>query len=236
MNRPITSIIFDLDNTLFNFSHHWDIAHRETFNRFKYDSLLNVDYSDFIKKYRYFDKLLWEELLQKRVDLDELRIKRLIYTLNHFGVEVERNHASDFFNTFFQILLSGIQPNLQLINRLKILKKKYKICILTNGKAVEQLEKIKRCKFYNLLPYYISEDIGFEKPEEQAFLFVLKEIGSSPSETLMVGDSITNDIQPATKLGIQTCYIGRKLNNCADYAFNNIDEAIDAFIGKGILQ
>ncbi|HFI0174966.1 TPA: HAD family hydrolase [Streptococcus suis] len=236
MNRTITTIIFDLDNTLFNFNDYWESAHHETFNQFKYDSLFQIDYDDFIDKYRYFDKLLWEELLQKRVELDELRIKRLIYTLNHFGIEIDREHASKFFNTFFQLLLKGIHPNYQLIEKLKNLKKKYTVCILTNGKSDEQLEKIKRCKFYDLLPYYISDDIGYEKPDEEAFWFVLNKLGSTPSETLMVGDSVTNDIFPAAKLGLQTCYIGKEHSNSADYAFKNIEEAIDEFIGKEEIQ
>ena len=225
MDKKITSIIFDWDNTLFNFNDYWEVAHEEAFNQFGFYHL--IDYGVFISKYKYFDKLLWEDVLNEKISLDDLRIKRLVNTLDYFDIKIDDVQAYLFFNVFFQILLKKIEPNYPLIDKINRLRKNYQLCILTNGKLEEQKEKIRRFKFEGLIPYYVSEEIGYEKPNEKAFLYVLNNIGALPSETVMIGDSLDNDIKPAAKLGLTTIYIGKKRNTIADYSFTDIDGAID---------
>jgi putative hydrolase of the HAD superfamily len=47
---------------------------------------------------------------------------------------------------------------------------------------------------------------GAKKPAPDAFLLALKKLGTQPSETLLVGDSIRRDIAPAKELGMVTAY------------------------------
>jgi HAD superfamily hydrolase (TIGR01549 family) len=54
---------------------------------------------------------------------------------------------------------------------------------------------------------FLSGDHGFAKPSPRVFQFLterLAALGISPSETLMIGDSIENDIFPARAAGWQT--------------------------------
>ncbi|HZD42555.1 MAG TPA: HAD family hydrolase, partial [Methanomicrobiales archaeon] len=47
---------------------------------------------------------------------------------------------------------------------------------------------------------------GKRKPEPDPFLFALRHMGVTAEETILVGDSMRRDIQPARNLGMVTAY------------------------------
>ena len=54
---------------------------------------------------------------------------------------------------------------------------------------------------------FISEEIGVAKPAAGFFEAVFQEIGNPPkSEVLIIGDSLTSDIQGGIDYGIDTCW------------------------------
>jgi FMN phosphatase YigB (HAD superfamily) len=59
--------------------------------------------------------------------------------------------------------------------------------------------------------YFTSQGIkgvyGYRKPDVRLFLRVCDDLGVMPSECIMVGDRIDNDIAPAKLLGMQTVLI-----------------------------
>ncbi|MDE2890449.1 MAG: HAD family hydrolase [Gemmatimonadota bacterium] len=52
----------------------------------------------------------------------------------------------------------------------------------------------------------VSGSIGIKKPEERFFRTILDMAGFSPSEAIMIGDRLDNDIIPAKRLGIRTIW------------------------------
>lgn len=52
----------------------------------------------------------------------------------------------------------------------------------------------------------VSGSIGIKKPDERFFLTILDMAGFLPSEAIMIGDRLDNDIIPAKKLGIRTIW------------------------------
>lgn len=52
-----------------------------------------------------------------------------------------------------------------------------------------------------------SELSGENKPSPAGFLYILKKTGLPPEQHLMIGDREQVDIEPARKLGMQTCLI-----------------------------
>jgi putative hydrolase of the HAD superfamily len=225
MFKEIDAIIFDWDNTLFDFKGYWEKAHKQLFFQYKYDSF-GINFEKFMDVYRAKDNELWSQVLHKEMTIDELRIKRLILSLKHFNVTIEEEEAQKFFSCFFELLLESIEPDYILINNIKKISKKYDISILTNGKVREQKEKISRSNFNQIIPYYISESIGYEKPDRRAFEYIISERKLNIKTTLMVGDSYSNDIIPAQNLGIKTAYIGVD-NIKSDYSFKTISEFMD---------
>jgi FMN phosphatase YigB (HAD superfamily) len=55
----------------------------------------------------------------------------------------------------------------------------------------------------------VSSDCGFRKPSRQFFLELLKISGASPSEVLMIGDSVVSDVYGATAAGLRSVLLDR---------------------------
>jgi HAD superfamily hydrolase (TIGR01549 family) len=86
---------------------------------------------------------------------------------------------------------------------LERLKKKYKIYLLSNistpyTKAYYDL----KLNQYIDKPFF-SCDIGYRKPQKEAFEFVLKETGLNKNQVIMIGDSLGSDFNGAQNVGIK---------------------------------
>lgn len=73
---------------------------------------------------------------------------------------------------------------------------------------------------------FTPENTKFLKPDLRAFLVVLKDLGVSPDETLMVGDDLERDILPAGELGIKTVLIDRE-NKIKDSSVRKIHSLVE---------
>src|SRR5262249_49878938 len=64
-----------------------------------------------------------------------------------------------------------------------------------------------------LVPYFqvwgVSEDLGLQKPDPALFVHAVRTAGIRPSATVMVGDRLDYDIQPAKEAGMRTVWVLR---------------------------
>ena len=232
----VKNIIFDLDNTLYDFSKIWEKANKDVFCDLGYNKL--TDYETFFTVYKKHNSLILERIKNGEVRLRELRTRRIIDTLKEFGYIMSGEESIRYYKRQFEFMELELKPNYELIEKIKKLKQYYNISILTNGKSKEQRSKISKLGFENLFRVYISEETWFDKPHQAAFFNVLENEKYIASETLMVGDSLFHDIEPAEKLGLKTCLIDKKWhfdeNNVNDsytgFKVNNIDEIIDILL------
>ncbi|SJZ42066.1 mutator mutT protein/haloacid dehalogenase superfamily, subfamily IA, variant 3 with third motif having DD or ED/haloacid dehalogenase superfamily, subfamily IA, variant 1 with third motif having Dx(3-4)D or Dx(3-4)E [Pilibacter termitis] len=221
----IKNFIFDWDNTLFDYKGYWEKAHRQKYNDFRKINEI-TSYENFMRIYKENDEKLWIKVSNGEMTLDELRLRRMLMTMAKLKISMTEEEAVLFFDDVFKRLLNSIQPQKDLLKRLQTMKDK-KIFILTNGTIEEQNEKLSRTGFLNQFPTYISEDIGFEKPNLTAFEYVIKKNNLSPLESVMIGDSLTNDILPAKKLGMRTVLVGGQSNKEADFSFESVTSFLD---------
>ncbi|MDG0841993.1 HAD family hydrolase [Staphylococcus equorum] len=213
MDKDLKLIMFDLDNTLFPFDELWRDANKKAFDNYKI--IQGIEYDDFIPLYRSYDDYFWKQHDAGLISLDELRELRLIKTLEDFGIYISHKDANEYFQMFFNILISNIKMNPKLNELLATLKKDIHIAILTNGKIREQTKKIKNLNldfiFKNNI--FISEEIGVEKPDAKAFLKVTKALNVTPEATLFVGDSWKNDICGALNVNMQAVWLNTSNQN-----------------------
>ncbi|MCL2113737.1 MAG: HAD family hydrolase [Streptococcaceae bacterium] len=226
----IKNIIFDWDNTLFPFKEkYWESAHRKLFaEQLNFNDVYELDL--FMDKYHDFDEFLWPRVHRREMTIDELRNERLRLTLRYFDIAFEENYIQGFFEQFLKTLLDDIQPNQWLINQLERLSDSYRIAILSNGGHWEQREKLRRSDIEGRYPIYISGETGFLKPDARAFMNLLNQEHFKAVETLMVGDLIEHDIEPAKKLGMKTAYIGAQKETIADFEFETIQDFFNFFV------
>ena len=90
---------------------------------------------------------------------------------------------------------------------LKYLSINYKLGVVAN----QTMNALKLLKNSGINKYFrnfeVSESIGFAKPDERIFLYVMNMLEVSNEECIMIGDRIDNDIIPANNLNIYSIRI-----------------------------
>lgn len=88
----------------------------------------------------------------------------------------------------------------------------------------------------NLLDYFkvvgISDEMGLKKPDPDFFEAILSEAGCLPSEAIMIGDRIDNDIAPAQKLGFRTIWFDLKPEAQGYVAKNEYEQLYIESLGR----
>lgn len=103
------------------------------------------------------------------------------------------------------------KPYPDTIPTLELLKEKgYKVVIVSNAphnSVQEILEKFNLGKYFDGV--FVSSEHGTLKTDN-LFAIALEELGVTPEEVLMVGDSIESDMKGAEKAGIKALLIDRR--------------------------
>ena len=79
--------------------------------------------------------------------------------------------------------------------------------IVSNGFKEVQNEKIKTSnidKYFKKV--YLSEEIGYQKPNRKIFDAILHDLNAAPSDCVMIGDDYAVDIVGARNAGIDQIY------------------------------
>ena len=93
------------------------------------------------------------------------------------------------------------------IEVLEYLKKNYQLHILTNGFDSVQNIKLATSGIDRYFEQVITaEKAGFQKPDPNIFRYALRQVGSKPSECIMIGDDLLGDVIGAENVGIQGVY------------------------------
>ena len=107
---------------------------------------------------------------------------------------------------FFVKLNKGVIP------MLKQLKSQYELVLLTNGGTSNQQRKIRQTgldRFFTTDKTFISESIGFSKPDPRAFQIIQNQFKTKCS-FCMVGDHWEKDILGALHFGWKAIYVNRE--------------------------
>lgn len=94
---------------------------------------------------------------------------------------------------------------------LRELKKRYTLALLTNGAPDVQREKFDAS---GLAPFFklsvVSGEEGIGKPDLRIFQLVLHRLGADPAQAVMVGDSLYRDVQGAHNAGLKGIWLNRQ--------------------------
>lgn len=198
----IKNIIFDLGGVLLNIDYHLTKK-----------AFIDLGYEDFDEMFSQFrSNELFEDLEMGKIS-NEAFYEKLI-PLAKSPVEIERiNHAWN------AMLLDFRKESLEF---LKQLKNKYQLFLLSNTNDIhwQAFDRLFRESVagHSLDDYFTkawySHKIGYRKPNNDIFEFVLKDAGLKAEETLFIDDSI-NNIEVAKQLGIQVHHLlpGEKIED-----------------------
>ena len=199
-------LLWDVDGTILNFELAERAAIRSLFDRFK----LGDCSDEMLMCYSQINKKYWQLMESGKIKKDKMLVERFIEFFSYKGINAD---IAAEFNKEYQIALCDtIVFNNDAIDIIKHQKKTCKIIIVTNGTEVVQEKKLERSGLNDIVDnVFISELVGFEKPNIKFFEKVILEVGIKDlKEALIIGDSLTSDIQGGHNIGIDTCWYNPK--------------------------
>ena len=199
-------LLWDIDGTIINFELAERAAIRSLFDRFK----LGDCSDEMLMYYSQINKRYWQLMESGKIKKDKMLVERFIEFFSNKGINAD---IAAEFNKEYQIALCDtIVFNDDAIDIIKHQKKTCKIIIVTNGTEVVQEKKLERSGLNDIVDnVFISELVGFEKPNIKFFDKVILEVGIKDlKEALIIGDSLTSDIQGGHNIGIDTCWYNPK--------------------------
>jgi putative hydrolase of the HAD superfamily len=223
----IKHIFFDLDHTLWDFEKNSETVIESMLVTYDVERLYNITSADFIKKYKKINKKLWHLYSHKKITKEELRSTRFTKTLDRLGAKneelgllLEKEYIAK--SPYQTHLLEGANEILDY------LQPKYELHVLTNGFKEVQHIKLHESgikKHFNNI--FISEEMGFQKPDKEIFDAAQKVAKVNAEECIMIGDSFENDIQGALKAGWKAVYLSsrkKRMKNENLFQINNLLE------------
>jgi len=197
-------LLFDLDDTLFDFA---ETERRALINSFQTFGLPN-GLNDYRASYKEISKVLWDDLEQGRTTLAELKIERFKRLFSQHALDID---AELFGNTYVENLgrevhvIDGVEEMIKRVSS-------HRLAILTNGFKDAQYARIGGSIFHDTFEAIItSEEAGTQKPQAEIFEYTFEKLQiSDKSRVLMIGDSLSSDIQGGNHFGIDTCWFNPK--------------------------
>ena len=194
-------LLFDLDHTLLDFDAAEDVALTQLL---KEEGVADIQaYKDY---YVPMNKSLWKDLEEKKITKQELVNTRFSKLFSHFGIEKDSVYLAERYQFYLAQQGQVFSGAMELLDSL--IDRGYELYAATNGITTIQTGRMARS---GLAPYFnqvfISEQLQTQKPDALFYEKIGQQIaGFSKEKTLMIGDSITADIQGGNNAGIDTIW------------------------------
>ena len=223
-----TTILFDADNTLLDFSGSEKQAHKKV--SLKY----GLDWNESLyKTYSEINDKWWTLYEKKQFTREEIVINRYKEYLSLLNAnEIDASIFNDEYRHFLAEGRDVIDGATQTLKEIKALGGK--IYIVTNGTVQVQNSRLSGQEFMKYVDgVQISEDGGHPKPDVEFFTNLSNKYNVKYNEqTLIVGDSLSSDIKGGNNVNIDTCWFnpnGKKANSSVKitYEIKRLIEVVD---------
>ena len=200
----IRNVLFDLDDTLFDFHKAEKIALTKTLVHFGIDPTEEI-----LALYSTINAAHWKRLELGEISREEVKVGRYRELFKTIGVECDPVKATAYYESMLAIghyFMPGAPELLEELYR------KYRLYIVSNGTAKVQEGRIGSSGITKYMDgIFISQILGANKPDKQFFDTCFAEIPDfSLSETVIIGDSLSSDIKGGINAGITTVWFNPK--------------------------
>lgn len=206
MKKKYKHLFFDLDNTLWDFDTNALVSLEEVFVTFRLNKYFD-DFSQFFQLYSVKNKELWELYPKGLISRKQLNLERFLYPLTQVGCSDEEL-ALQISDAFLSISPTKTLLLPYALEVLEYLKPFYQIHIISNGFSKVQQIKINACGLsHYIVNIYLSETVGYHKPDRRIFEYAIKSSNAKKKESVMIGDNFQADIVGAKNFGIDQIYL-----------------------------
>jgi len=194
-------LLFDLDHTLLDFDAAEDIA---LTHLLKEEGVEEIQvYKDY---YVPMNKALWKDLEQKKISKQELVNTRFSRLFAHFGVEKDGAYLAERYQ-FFLSKQGQIFPGVEDLLK-NLIHQGYELYAATNGITTIQAGRLEQSGIATFFKeIFISEQLHTQKPDAAFYEKIGARISNFDKKyALMIGDSLSADIQGGNNAGIDTIW------------------------------
>jgi len=198
--KQYTHLLFDVDNTILNFDAAEEVALANILQ--KYGPTL--DQERLHATYHKINRSMWQAFERGEMTREDLLNTRFFETFYIFDIVVDGEVLAQEYQAMLAEGHELVEGALEVLQALADMPK----YIVTNGVGTTQHKRLHDAdlaKYFNAI--YVSEEVGYHKPQIEFFDHVF---AHSPeidrAHTLIIGDSLTSDIQGGIVAGIDTCW------------------------------
>lgn len=198
----IKTLLWDVDGTLLDFGKAEKYGIRKCFELFG----LGECTDEMLERYSAINRKYWEMLERGEITKQQVLTDRFV---EFFGSENIDFTRVDEFNDEYQVRLGDKAfPCDNALETVNALKGKYKQYAVTNGTYIAQQRKLTQSGLIDVFDdVFISDKIGYEKPNIEFFNAVQSKIGKfSKNEVMIIGDSLSSDMQGGNNAEILCCW------------------------------
>lgn len=201
IHKKYKFLLWDVDHTLLDFKRSENYALKKAFSSFG----RQID-DDIVEVYSEINDKHW-----KRFELGEIaktevlygRFRELLRVLDIRDIplnSLEEKYQEELGNIYYYL-----DDSYELC---KELKKHFKQYVISNGVGSTQHHKLEMSGFSSIMDgIFISEEIGFPKPEKAFFDACFNKIPDFDKAcALVIGDSLSSDIRGANNAGVDACW------------------------------
>ncbi len=197
-----TVLIFDADETSF------DYVRGEAFALETSLSEAGIPFRNnfHLELYHRINCRLWQDFEAGAIDREALKVERFRQFLHELGSD--GSDPAKFGKRYLEHLGEAgfmIDGAREILDELA---ENWTLALLTNGFSQVQKTRIAKTdtgKYFDTI--VISEEVGCQKPQKQIFDLLLERLHHTDrKDVLIIGDSLSSDIQGGINAGIDTCW------------------------------
>lgn len=200
-SRPFTTVLMDVDGTLLDFD---EAECRGVRIVMQSRGVEPTKY--LVQRYHEINKKYWKAFERGEIPKEAIIENRFVDFFRTLGQEIDAAEVERLYREQLDscaILIEGA------FDICAYLRERYQLYVVTNGISHTQYRRLKDSglsQFFSDI--FVSEDTGSQKPKREYFDYCFARIPEQdPSRMIIIGDSLTSDIQGGQNAGIATCWV-----------------------------
>lgn len=197
----IKFLLIDLDDTILDFHKAEHIGLKNTLRHYGVEPTAET-----VGLYKKINQAHWQALEKGEMTRKQVNEGRFTALFQALGREVDGAECAAYYLSQLALTHDYLPGAKEAIISLS---KKYRLYIASNGNSTVQYPRLAASGLNDYIEKaFISEELGQNKPSKAYFDLCFAQIPDfDPSQAMMVGDSLSSDIQGGINAGIPTCWV-----------------------------